>query len=106
MEQHQACESILYLNLNSSTFAKYSDDRYESEFYDQFANKAEPMVTVDCIGNYMFLADHNPCHLNIALSSSEHYSEERQVAIFDDQKLLSREPGIHQSSSKKVVMVE
>jgi hypothetical protein len=106
LEQHQACESISYLNLNSSTFAKYSDDRYESEFYDQFANKVEPMVTVDCIGNYMFLDDHNPCHLNTALSSSEHYSEERQVAIFDDHKLLSRELGIHQSSSKKVVMVE
>ena len=78
--------------MNSSTFAKYSDDRYESKFYNQFANKAEPMVTVDFIGNYMFLDDHNPCHLNTALSSSEHYYEERQVAIFDDHKLLSREP--------------
>ena len=49
------------------------------------------MITNDCIENYMFLADHNPCHLNIALSSfSESFSEEKVVMI-DDQDLIIRE---------------
>jgi hypothetical protein len=107
LEQQQACEIISDSDLNSSTFAEYSRDRYACEFYNQFANHVEHVVTDDCIGNYMFLADHNPCHLNTALSSSyDHDSEERQIAIFYDHKLLSREQEIHQSSSKEVVMVE
>jgi hypothetical protein len=62
---------------DSSVCAEYSKDRYDYEVYDQFVNQSEPMITNDCIENYMFLADHNPCHLNIALSSSaEDCSEE------------------------------
>jgi hypothetical protein len=62
---------------DSSVCAEYSRDRYDYEVYDQFVNQNEPMITNDCIENYMFLADHNPCHLNIALSSStEDCSEE------------------------------
>jgi hypothetical protein len=64
------------------------------------------MITDDCIGNYMFLADHNPCDLNTALSSSsEHFSEE-EVVVIDDHKLISREQESHQSSSREAVMVE
>jgi hypothetical protein len=55
----------------------------------------------------MFLDDHNPCHLNTSLSSSyDHDYEERQISIFYDHKLLSREQEIHQYFSKEVFMVE
>jgi hypothetical protein len=70
LEQQQACEFISDSGLNSSTFAEYSKDRYACKFYDQFANQVEHVVTDDCIDNYMFLVDHNPCHLNTALSLS------------------------------------
>jgi hypothetical protein len=77
LEQQRVCELFLDSDLNFSTVSEYSRDRYESEVYDQFANQNESMITNDCIENYMFLADHNPCHLNIALSSSaEDFSEE------------------------------
>jgi hypothetical protein len=77
LEQQRVCELFLDSDLNFSTVSEYSRDRYESEVYDQFANQNESMITNDCIENYMFLADHNPCHLNIALSSSaEDCSEE------------------------------
>jgi hypothetical protein len=101
LEQQQACELISYLDLNSSTFVEYSRDRSACEFYNQFANHVEHVVIDDYIGNYMFLADHNPCHLNTTLSSSyDHDSEEMQIGIFYDHKLLSREQEIHQSSNK------
>jgi hypothetical protein len=62
------------------------------------------MITNDCIGNYMFLADHNPCHLNTALSSSfEHYSDE-EILVIDDQDLISREQEDDQSSSRGTIM--
>ena len=38
LEQQQACELLLDLELDSSVFANYSQDRYEFGFYDQFAN--------------------------------------------------------------------
>jgi hypothetical protein len=64
------------------------------------------MVTNDCIGNYMFLDDHSPCHLRIAPSSSaEHYSDE-EIVVFDDHKLISREPESDHSSSKGTIMAE
>jgi len=92
LEQQQSCEIILDSDLNSSTFAEYSRDRYVCEFYNQFANHVEHVVTNDCIGNYMFLADHNPFHLSTSLSSYyDHDFEERQISIFDDHKLLSRD---------------
>jgi len=95
LEQQQTYECISDSDLNSSIFAEYSRDRYACEFFDQIANQDEPMVTDDCIDNYMFLADYNPCHLNTALSSSsEHYSEE-EVVVFDDHKLISREQEGH-----------
>jgi len=106
LEQQQACEFISDPDLNSSTFAEYSKDRYACEFYDQFANHVEHVITDDCIGNYIFLADHNSYYLNTALSSSyEHHFEER-VVVTDDQDLITRELEGHQSSRKEVVMVE
>ena len=72
--------------------------------YNQFENQVKPMITYDCIGNYIFLADHNLCHSNNALSlSSEHYSEE-EVIVFDDHKLITKEQESHQSSGKKAVI--
>ena len=62
------------------------------------------MITYDCIGNYIFLAHHNLCHSNTALSlSSEHYSEE-EVIVFDDHKLITKEQESHQSSGRKAVI--
>ena len=57
LEQQQACELLSDLESDSSVFGKYSKDKYESKFYDQFANQDEPMITDDCIGNYMFSTD-------------------------------------------------
>jgi hypothetical protein len=106
LEQQQACEFISDSGHNSSIFVEYSRNRYESEFYDQFANQDEPMITDDCIGNYMFLTDPYSYDFNIVLSSSsEHFSEEK-VIMMDDQDLGSREQKGHQSSSREVVMVE
>ena len=62
------------------------------------------MITYDCIGNYIFLADHNLYHSNTYLSlSSEHYSEE-EVIVFYDHKLITKEQESHQSSGKKEVI--
>jgi hypothetical protein len=106
LEHQQACEFISDSGQNSSIFVEYSRDRYACEFYDQFANQIEPMVTNDYIGNYMFLADPNPYDVNhVLLSSCDHYSEE-EVVVFDDHKLISREPEDDQSSSRGKVMVE
>jgi hypothetical protein len=107
LEQQEACELISDLNLNSSTFEKHSKDKCESEFYDQFSNKAKPMITNDCIGNYMFLTDHYPCDLNTALSSSyDHDFEEGKTTIFYDHKLLLREQESNYSSSREAIIVE
>ena len=77
LEQQQVCDLFLDSDLNFPTISEYSRDRYEYKVYDQFANQNASMITNDCIENYMFLVDHNPCHLNIALSSStEDCSEE------------------------------
>jgi len=54
----------------------------------------------------MFLADHNPCHLNTSLSSSSGHFSEEKVIMIDDQDLISREQEGDQSSSKGTIMVE
>jgi hypothetical protein len=86
--------------------AKFSRDRYACEFYDQFANQVEPMITSDCIGNYTFLIDPNLYDVNLLLSSScSHYYEE-EVVVIDDQDLIIREQESNQPSSREAVMVE
>ena len=67
LEQHQACKFSSYCEPNSSTFVEYSRDRYSCKFYNQFENQVKPMITYYCIGNYIFLAEHNLCHSNTAL---------------------------------------
>ena len=58
------------------------------------------MITGDCIGNYMFLANLYPYDANpILLSSCNHYAEEK-FEIFDDHKLILREQEGHQFSSR------
>ena len=62
------------------------------------------MITYDCIGNYIFLADHDLCHSNTSLSlTSEHYSEE-EVIVFYDHKLITKEQESHQYSGRKAVI--
>ena len=73
MHEKEECHYTSYFeqeNNEVGTVSEYSRDRYESEVYGQFANLNKSIITNDCIENYMFLVDHNPCHLNIALSSS------------------------------------
>ena len=58
------------------------------------------MITNDCIGNYMFLADPYPYDVNhVLLSSCNHYAAEK-FEIFDDHKLILREQEGHQFSSR------
>ena len=84
--------------------AEHSRDRYSSKIYDQFAKRVEPMITNDCIDNYIFRADHNLCHSNTALSSSlEHFSEE-EVIVFDDHKVITKEQEGHQFSGREAVI--
>jgi hypothetical protein len=91
LEQQKAYELIFDLDLNSSTLAECSRERYECEFYDQFANQVEPMGTSDCIGNYIFLVDLNSYDFNTVLSSSSENVSEEEVVMIDDQNLRSRE---------------
>ena len=71
-------------------FAKYSQDMYESGFYDQFANQDEPMITNDFVGNYMFSTDLYSYDVNHVLSSyCEHYSQ-KGILMIDDQDLIIR----------------
>jgi hypothetical protein len=87
LEQQQTCEFILELDPNSLILVEYSRDRYESEVYDQFTNQIEPMITNDYIGNYIFLVDPNPYHVNhVMLSSCDHYSEEEDLKICEDEQ--------------------
>lgn len=70
LDQQPKGEYISDSKSDSSVCVEYSGDRYDYEVYDQFANQNQPMITHDRIENYMFLADHNPHHLDMALSSS------------------------------------
>jgi hypothetical protein len=89
-EQQPEGEYISDSELDSSVLAEYSRDRYACEVYDQFVNQEDPMMTDDCIRNYMFLVDPNPCDGNLVLSSScENYSD-KEIVIFDDHELMSR----------------
>jgi hypothetical protein len=106
LEQQRASEFISDSGHNSSIFAEYSRNKYELEFYDHLANPVKPMITSDCMGNYMFLPDHNFCHFNIALSSSSEHFPEEKVIMIDDQDLNLREQEGDQSSSIETIMAE
>ena len=67
LEQQQATENVSDCESDFSTLAENSRDRYSCKIYDQFAKRVEPMVTNDCIDNYIFRADHNICHSNTTL---------------------------------------
>jgi hypothetical protein len=88
--QQPTCEFHLVLESDFSVFAEYSRDRYAREAYDQFESQEEPMMTNDCIINYMFSAELNPCDGNLVLlSSCQHHSDNEMVA-FVDHELISR----------------
>ena len=90
LEQKQATENVSDCESDFSTLAEHSRDRYSCKIYDQFAKRVEPMITNDCIDNYIFRDDHNLCHSNTSLSSSlKHFSEE-EVIVFDDHKRTRR----------------
>jgi hypothetical protein len=106
LEQQKAYELISDADLNSSTLAEYSRDRYACEAYDQFVNQEEPMMTDDCIINYMFSAEPNPCDGNLVLlSSCQHYSD-NEIVVFDDHELISKGQEDDHSSCRGTVMAE
>ena len=87
-------------------FADVSMDRYASQIHEQFSNDFENEIVDDCIGNYMFLADHNPYDLNTVLSLSyKHHSEER-VVVTNDQDMITIELEGHQSSNREAAIAE
>jgi hypothetical protein len=104
--QQPTCEFHLVSESDFSVFAEYSRDRYACEAYDQFESQEEPMMTDDCIINYMFSAELNPCDGNLVLlSSCQHHSDNEMVA-FDDHELISRGQEDDQSSCRGTVMAE
>ena len=64
------------------------------------------MVTNDCIGNYMFLADQNSYDIKPILSSSFVHLFEEEVTMIDDQYLITRKQEGHQFSNRGTVMAE
>ena len=63
-------------------------------------------MTDDCIINYMFSAELNPCDGNLVLlSSCQHHSDNEMVA-FADHELISRELESDQSSSRGTTMAK
>jgi hypothetical protein len=104
--QQPTCKFNSVSGSDFSVFAEYSRDRYACEAYDQFVNQEEPMMTDDCIINYMFSADSYPCDGNpVLLSSCEHYSD-KEIVVFDDHELISRGQEDDQSSCRGTVMAE
>jgi hypothetical protein len=65
--------------------------------YDQFLEHFEHEVVVDCIDNYMFLADHSCDSLNPTIP----LSYEENTAIVGDQDLVSKEQGGHLFASRE-----
>jgi hypothetical protein len=106
LEQQQAAETTSDCESNSSTFAEYSRNRYSCKIYDQFTKHVEPMITNDCIDNYIFKTDHDLCHSNTALSSSSENFSEEKVIVFDDHNVITKEQEVNQSSNRRTVMVE
>ena len=106
MEQQPESEYISYSESDSLVYAEYSRHRYTCEVYDQFVNQEDPMISDDCIGNYMFLVYSNPYDVNlVSLSYCEHYSDE-EIVVFDDHKLISKGQEDDQSSWRGTVMAE
>ena len=92
--------------LGSPLFADIPMDRYAWKVDDQFSNHFINKVTDDCIGNFMFLVDHNPYDVRPFLSSSyEHHSEE-MIVTTDDQDPITKELESPQFSSSKIVMAK
>ena len=55
-------------------------DRYAYQVCNQFSNHVDYTVADDCLDNYTFLADHNQCVLNTALSLFYDHLYEEEVA--------------------------
>jgi hypothetical protein len=64
------------------------------------------MKNEDCIRDYMFFADPFSCDGNhVLLSSCENYSD-KEIVVFDDHELISREPEDYSSSVREIIMAE
>jgi hypothetical protein len=61
---------------------------------------------VDCIDNYMFLADHSCDALNPVVPLSYDHSYEGETAIVGDQELVSKEQGGHLFASREAFTEE
>jgi hypothetical protein len=64
------------------------------------------MMTDDCIINYMFSAEPNPCDENLVLLSSCHHYSDNEIVVFDDHELISRGQEDDQSSCRRAFMAE
>jgi hypothetical protein len=104
LEQQQECEYMSDWESNTLVFADVPMDMYAWQVDDQFSNHFDHEVTDDCIGNFMFLVDHNPYDVRPFLSSSyEHHSEE-MIVTTDDQDLITRGLEGYQFSSEEAIM--
>jgi hypothetical protein len=104
--QQPTCKFNSVSGSDFSIFAEYSRDRYACEAYDQFVSQEEPMMTDDCIINYMFSAEPNPCDGNLVLLSSCQHHSDNEIVVFDDHELISRGQEDDQSSCRGTVMAE
>jgi hypothetical protein len=105
-EQQPEGEYISDLELDSLVCAKFSRDSYACEVYDQFVNQEEPLMTDDCIRNYILLADPNSWDRNLILLSFCEYYSDKEIVIFDDHELISRGQEDDQSSCRGTIMAE
>ena len=87
-------------------FVDVSMDMYAWHVDNQVSKHFDHEVTDDCIGNYMFLAEHNQYPLNHVLSSSCDRDFEERVGSTDDQDLITRELESHLFASKDAFMDE
>jgi hypothetical protein len=92
MEQQQGGGCDSHLEIYPSIFA-YSMGRNAYPYYDQFPKHFEHVAVVDCIDNYMLLADHSYDVLNPIAPLSYDHSYEEETAIVDDQEFFSKEQG-------------
>jgi hypothetical protein len=104
--QQPTCKFNSVSGSDFSIFAEYSRDRYACEAYDQFVSQEEPMMTDDCIINYMFSAEPNPCDGNLVLLSSCQHHSDNEIVDFDDHELISKGQEDNHSFCRRTVMAE
>jgi hypothetical protein len=94
------------LESDPSIVADFSMGRDAYQYYDQFLEHFEHEVVIDCIDNYMFLADHSCDAFYPAVPLSYDHSYEGETAIVGDQELVSKEQGGHLFASREAFTEE